>query len=373
MRFNELKKLYSSLTEADQKHIEEMIMTKLGLKSEITDTCGKLVADYHNHKKPDCPECHVEGSHKNINKNGKDKYGNQCYVCKVCGKKFTDRTGTMFHGSRKDAETWRKFIHMTLSMHSISECERECNICHQTAFVWRHKVLKVLLGALITERKMNGIIQMDETFMPTNYKGNHYKGFHVAGEYHDISESPLPRAPIRNSKDNKSRSQSDKVSILCMTQNGYENLFALAIGKGKITAEKLAVTVGGHADKDTCMFITDEDKTYINYFADNKYKHIALKSNTTGNKSIHRPEIRDGYHFQSVNNMHRNIKQKLFTYRGLSSKYLNHYLSLFIFLTEFRENKEAAKENEFLTMATNSTTRITRNELSEYSALPSVA
>lgn len=368
---------FMNFTEEDKTELVNMIMKRMKMSpaEPHKDNCNDMLKSINENERPDCPFCHAraeDGKILKCGKHGKNK-DVQRYQCKDCKGKFTNTTGTGFARSRKLADTWRKFIGLTLMGRSLKVCERECGICHQTAVTWRHKMLKVLMMSH-DDVKMAGIIEIDDMVVGDNYKGNHYPGFHVAGESHKDEQTPIPRGfAIRTDQDRKSRSPKNKLCVICMVQNGSETLFAKAVGTGAVSAEKYDATLKAYTNKEFVKILSDKQPTITKYLKENEYDHTLLLSNTTGNKTIHRPEIQGEdreIHLQHVNAFHRNLRSFLASYRGVTSKYLNHYLALFVWMSKIRDEKQKRQESLSIEKMAKRGSYITRQSLHSYPAIP---
>jgi len=97
-----------------------------------------LLKTNNNHH---CPHCY---SNK-ICKNGFTGKAQQ-FRCNNCKKNYSIRTNTIFFHRRKTIKVWQEYIELFsqgLSLRKIIE-EMDGKIKLQTAFYWRHKILKVL-------------------------------------------------------------------------------------------------------------------------------------------------------------------------------------------------------------------------------------
>lgn len=70
-----------------------------------------------------CPFCHDD----HIVKNGKAK-GNQRYLCRNCGKSFSQQTQTPTAYSKKETKVWIDYIECMIKGYSLRRCAWECNI-----------------------------------------------------------------------------------------------------------------------------------------------------------------------------------------------------------------------------------------------------
>ena len=113
----------------------------------------------------DCPHC------KSIDFIKYGKYNNlQRFKCKSCLKTFNEGTGLIWHNSRKSTSTWEKYCKLMFQGHTIRFCARSLNMCIETAFKWRHKILNNL-NTITSTRRPNNIIAIKHTKYKENFKG----------------------------------------------------------------------------------------------------------------------------------------------------------------------------------------------------------
>lgn len=306
--------------------------------------CNDLVSEHLNGK-PDCPHCRAEAKLGLVVKRGHNKNGAQRFFCKSCGRIFVATTNTVFERSRKSAEVWKKFIQMTISGDSLEFCAAECNIAIQTAFSWRHKILNAFR---VNQQKtmMFGRVEIDEMLIPISYKGNHIKGTAGTQRVRKHGEpNNLPRESYSRGSDNRSTSSRDKACVFCMVEDGDKTFYASVPGVGFMNAKMLDKTVGAYINKETAMVLADQYKLTRNYLRDNQYHFMTLASNASGKANGHKPEIQGEnreFHLQHINAMHHHIRLFLRGYCGVSTKYLENYLSLYIWL----KVNQAAKQKK---------------------------
>ena len=121
-------------------------------KSKVNVAYSKLSNNHH------CPHC---GSNK-INKNGTAHKTLPQFICRNCHKTYTIRTNTIFYYSKKDISLWQEYIELFsqgLSLRKIVE-KMDSKIKLQTAFYWRHKILKVLTQKDDNNKKNNNAKKM---------------------------------------------------------------------------------------------------------------------------------------------------------------------------------------------------------------------
>ena len=362
-----------SLSNADQLGLVQQILDMMNKTSNhesksLSSSCNELVSE-HLGDRPDCPRCKAKASLGYIMKRGFKK-GVQRYYCKDCGRFFVAATNTAFAHTRKNAETWKKFIQLTITGTSLHKCAAECDIAYSTAFEWRHKILnafKVNQESI----SMSGEIQVDEMLIPISFKGNRVKGaFNSKRVQVPGSDNGLPRKSFKRGSDNKSASAKNKACVFCMVENGNKSFYAAVPGVGFMNEKMLDHTIGKHVKKEDALILADQYKITSNYLEHNNYKYMILASNTADNPRDHRPEVRDGKHIQHVNAMHMYLRKFLRRYNGVSTKYLENYVSLFVWLKNVKANKMEKRVQKV------STTRVSTPDcyipVSKLKALPAI-
>lgn len=367
---NEVMKLLNGLSSYEQQELVDKIMLMLNpADTKISkDSCHHMLSE-NKSMRPDCPQCH---SSKNVIKKGTPN-GRQRYFCKECGKFFFSTTNTVFAHTRKDADTWRMFILMTITGASLKKCAQKCEIAYQTAFTWRHKILNTL-SIHGESTKLTGVIEMDEMLIPISYKGNHVQGhFNEKRKRHEGRVNDMPRKSYKRGSDNKSKSSFDKACVCCMVENGDEKFYASIPGVGFMKDNMLSKVVDLHVKKETAILLVDEYKVTKNYLSSNEYRFHVLKSNTLDNVHDHKPEIQGDFHIQHVNAMHHHIRRFLAQYCGVSSKYLQNYIALYVWLRTMKTKEEETLRNLYVTTASNVASYISRKELDAYPRVPQCA
>lgn len=371
----DLLALVETLSPKDQKIFAKKVMNMMSRPSTSNESksfsCNEMVSNHLEQEKPNCPHCQAKSGLGYIVKRGY-KNGVQRFGCKACGHYFFATTGTVFEKTRKNSDTWMKFIELTISGASLKQCAEECHIAYQTAFTWRHKVLntfRVQQDAIT----MSGKIELDEMLIPISYKGNHVQGesFLERKINKDNTNNDMPRKSFQRGSDNKSLSSKNKACVFCMVKDGNKGFYATVPGVGFMNPSMLDRTVAKHVDKDDTLLLADQYKVTANYLDSNDYKYMILASNTSTNVSEHKVEVRDGHHLQHVNAMHMHLRKFLSKYCGVSTKYLENYISPYIWLKNVAacRQKKHTKKVSISRMAT-SDCYISRKELEALPAVP---
>lgn len=274
-----------------------------------------------------CPKCGSEL----MSKHGKDDKGRQRYKCKSCAATFTNTSFSVISNSIYDNATWLKYIELLIKRTSLRKSSKECGISLQTAFFWRHKILRAIQNDQ-DNRVLAGIVEMDELYMPISYKGNHSKSTHFV----------MPRESYKRGSDNKAQTGS-KACVMCAVERNGQT-YGEVLGKGQPTIAMLTHAFGNRILTDSIV-LSDKSISIRNYF--NNYttiELIQLESHMTVKGKSGPPEICGAMHIQTVNNLHSRFRAFLRVYNGVATKYLNHYLSLFIWL----ENHKCFEHNTFV-------------------------
>ncbi len=374
MRTNELDTLVQTLaglSEAEQKSVIDRIMNMMQTTREEKSGCNAMVKEHtFQNGKPNCPHCRAQANLGFIVKKGY-KNGVQRYYCKSCRCFFVATTNTVFARSRKDAEVWRKFIQMTISGANLASCASECHLAYQTAFTWRHKLLNVFKTHQ-NSTQMNGVVEMDEMLIPISFKGNHIQGGFSEKRTRGINvDNGLPRPSFQRGSDNKSVSSKDKACVFCMVSSQGKAFYARVPGLGFMQNDMLNATVCQHVSKENSLILVDQYRITRNFLDNNGYQYMSLSSNISENTSDHKPEVHGELHLQHVNAMHRHIRRFLAKYCGVSSKYLENYISLFIWLKNVSARNQKKQIQKYsLIRASESDCYITRQELQALPAIP---
>ncbi len=202
--------------------------------------------------------------------------------------------------------------------------------------------------------EMTGIVEIDEMLLPVSYKGNHIKGDFGSRRLSQGIETGLPRQSYKRGSDNKSKSSSDKVCVFCMVEDGNKNYYASVPGMGFMSPAMLENTLGKHTNKESALILADKYKVTQKYLKDNGYNYKTLLSNTSDNPGEHKPEIYGKLHIQHINSMHHHLRRFLAQYCGVSSKYLENYVALFVWLksVEMIKQRNGAEKASVARIAT---------------------
>ena len=266
---------------------------------------GKLleVAEGEVTTKKGCAHC---GSVQ-VHKRGKQS-GVQMYKCVACTKWFSSTTGTPLWDIKKK-DKWQSYLTCMQAGKSIKKIGAEIGISIQTSFDWRHKILSVLSKDVPT--KLSGRIECDELELPLSNKG----------------ERGLIRKARKRSSDFERNPKTKEVTTVQIVSaiDEHNQVYFKAIEAKRITGKHLKSTVGKKLNKGATL-ITDKHASYIP-FAKSKpdIKHKTVKALEHVNKEDAKINL------QKINNQHKQIRQFLSPFHGVSSKYLQNYLNWYAY------------------------------------------
>lgn len=295
-----IKQLFNNLTETDKKAFLKTIKDKE--KPTIKTPIQKEIKE--------CPHC----KSTSFVKNGK-KDNRQRFLCKDCSKTFTLTNNTILFKTQKDIKIWKTYIHCLVEKQSLRKIAKTCNIHLSTAFAWRHKILDALQN-IQNEVKLDGIVEVDETYFPLSFKG-HHKNF------------KLPRLSKHRGTQALKRGLSKEQ--VCVTSrvnlNGKSIAKVSNLGKPKI--KDLEKVLNKKIEKES-IFVTDSFRAYLKIANDMELSHIRIP------KKKHKL---GSFNIQTINSYHSHLKDMIkHKFKGVATKYLDNYLVYHNFVNFAKES-----------------------------------
>jgi predicted RNA-binding Zn-ribbon protein involved in translation (DUF1610 family) len=248
-----------------------------------------------------CPKCGSEHVGKNGSAHSKSRF-----LCKDCGAFFGPTSGKLTAGTYSPPQSWDAFLEGMLCDDSLPMLSEKCNISLSTAHSWRMKLFSQVSNS-VGGRILKGVIQEDEFYLPSSFKGN-WKGAANLGIEKDYSDvvPDYRKYGFRNhphergSQDRKRGLSRDKVCIATAINDG-RNVIGKPIGRGNVSSEGLEHAFSSRLDQQSIL-VTDKSKGGIKYAESTGLAHFALDS---------RKESRKGpYNLQLVNALHSIISEK---------------------------------------------------------------
>ena len=237
------------------------------------------INDKRQNKYIKCPHCKSEEVIKYGSYNGAQRY--KCKNSK-CERTFTEQTESPFRYSKKFKENCYKYKELYEKGLTIRQCAEILNISIVTSFFWRHRFLYNLKKVNYIE-KLCDYAELTRVVLLENFKGD------------------------RNSK-NK---EKDKISIV-NAMNKSIDIISIIAARNHLGFRELKENIEPRIDK----------KAIAVAFLDGRLQAFSDKHNTINKIRIRRIDITPIDASYSVK-----IKRWLKKFRGVATKYIDHYLS----------------------------------------------
>lgn len=315
----EIKALFQDLPIGVQNELLGELLMEQELQGRILEESEDIVSKKRE-KKP-CPHC----SSSSVYKRGKQK-GVQMYKCNDCNKWYSETTGTPLYDIKIKSK-WQSYLSCMEQGMSIKQIAKKLGISIQTSFDWRHKILSSL--SQFTPEELTGQVECDELELALSNKGS----------------KTLDRAPRKRGTDFKRNQGKEVVTtvqvVTAVQRNGEKYLKAVETKRlSKLDLEKV---FEDKLQKDTTL-ITDKHRSYKAFAKDKPtIKHKSLLANQHVDKND------KTLHLQNVNNTHKQVRDFLKPFNGVSSKYLQNYLNWYAYIDKIRNSKTMLKQ-WFITM-----------------------
>ena len=244
-----------------------------------------------------CPNC---GS-ASFKKFGRVR-GKQRYMCKECSKTFGANNKTAFYCSKRPLEQWNHYIELMFSGHfSLRRMAENVGIHYTTAFYWRQKILHAL--EQVPGATLDGIVEADETYFNLSFKG----------------QRKLPTGW----KERKIKRGISKQKVCVLTaMDRTKNMLLRSTCLARPTGKQVTNVLDGHVAAGA-LLVTDRHNAYPICARNLGLAHEALNCATSLGEN--------GIHVQNVNNLHSQLKGFMRPFKGVATKYLDHYLAFYKF------------------------------------------
>ena len=294
-----------------------------------------------------------------IIKFGKDKNNKQRFKCKNCNTIFYSDSYSVTSKSHQPLSVWKQYIPLLLKGTSLAACAKECGISEQTAFTWRHKILSSLQSDQ-NNRALNGIVEIDDMFFSISYKGNHKKSKNFT----------MPRKSYERGNDNSAMT-GGMACVLCACERRGQT-YGEVVGVGSVSVNQLEYAFKDRLSSDT-LVLSDRAYNYKNYFKTTSIEHIQLAAHCIPKDSSSPPQVKGIYHIQNVNNLHNRFRRRMRPYNGVATKYLNHYVNLFIWIENHKKICDFDMTDELFDCLTSNKQYRSYQSLINLPAVPKVA
>ncbi|MDP2732974.1 MAG: IS1595 family transposase [Hoeflea sp.] len=278
----------------------------------LTAVRSKAIAD-----RKSCPHC----SGMSVHRHGRDARGRQRFICvgeTGCGRSFGVLQGTVFHRMRKP-EVWLAYAERLLEGASLTRIkEDDIGICRHTAWRWRHRLLSAM--AVEPQPALSGIIEVDETYFVKSFKG--HRGW-------KRGQRPAERPPRYRGSGALLRGLSHEQVPILTAVDRSRNHFDMVLErrrKAAIVGNLLPIIERGSV---ICSDGYPAYKELASRLA-SVHHRIDFEAPTVEEKAAGLPRGRKGaLSLGRINNWHEVMDTRFNRiHRGVSTKYLPHYLTL---------------------------------------------
>jgi transposase-like protein len=269
-----------------------------------------------------CPHCSGDQIYRHGKLNGRQRYR-----CRACCKTFNDFTNTPMQRT-KLPDKWLKFLecmHKGLSLRKAAE--EIGGVTYVTLFYWRHKILTALKG--LDVEHFDGITELDETYFLYSEKGQR--------------KITYRKSRHRGGKAKKRGISNEQVGVLVVCDRHKQNTIRVA-GSGRVSAEKLKLMLANKL-ADDMILCSDADSAIRAFATEHGVEHVELNSKK-------KQRVKQGiYHIQNVNSCHHELKEWMFRFRGVATKYLDNYLAWYRYITASKFEAMSSKRKQMLVAA----------------------
>lgn len=224
----DILKQFSQLTDFQKEQLKREILDFIQFNQFVKNTHYSV-----------CPVCGVNESR--IIKKG-FQVGKQRVLCKDCGHKFVTTCGRLNYNSQQSEEHWSMVILDTLNAISLHETAAQIDCSEDTVFHMRHKFLLLLEQLLFEQGEvMEGIVEIDETYLPDSFKGIKRTEGRKARKHGEPAEK---------------RGLSDEKMCVLMGTNRMGKEVAQCVNRARPSSQEV-IEVFGATIKEKSMLIND--------------------------------------------------------------------------------------------------------------------
>ena len=238
------------------------------------------------------------------------KRGKQRFCCKDCGGVFMASSGTIMENSHYDEKVWSEAVADTLDgFVSIDKTAERLGVSHDAVFHMRHKILMFM-----EERGkafpvcLKGISELDETYVLESLKGRKFT--------ENASRNPRKHGE----KASQRGISNEQVCIMTGVERNGGCAYAVTLNRARPSVEEIKAAFQGHMTTG-CVAFTDGLKGYghLEEVVDCVIESVDKQEQKNAGTA----------NLNNVNNFHSYIHERYSHYRGVATRYINRYNTLF--------------------------------------------
>lgn len=199
------------------------------------------------------------------------------YKCGKCGRRFTDRTKTLLHGSKLGTDIWMQGLYEVFTDNFIPSTQLAIKLHINQKSAWL-MLSKIRMGLLQKDYTLRGIIAQDEMFIGGSLSNMHY----------DRKQRLIKQYRLNYYKPNTTAKQRRLTEIFQLNDKLKQPVFGMNDGTNivlyatpnPIKQKYIRIVINNHADvwrkENNTMFICDESWLYS--YLSNKEVNIHKKN-----------------------------------------------------------------------------------------------
>lgn len=284
---------------------------------------------------------------------GTTSAGNQRYICKDCGKTFTENHGTALRYTHIGNDTWLNIIRGFVNNHSLPVIARDVDLSVSTVWLCKQKVCTAIKSMYGYSDIFSGISEADEYYCRAAFKGKRDAEFfiytlHRMPRHHrnrqekidwliknDLYDKLLTEEPdyleklLSDDTKMKRGISNEQICILTLVdQNNHLYIEPVSVGRLEkaMAKTKLKQKITG----EDSILVTDDHNAYDQIMYGTGIKHQVVPA------KVH---MKSEFNLAKVNSVHSALASYMdrFSGRVYTTKYLDLNLMLFWWLYKYKE------------------------------------
>jgi len=252
-----------------------------------------------------CPKCGAEN--QKFTGGGKSGFGKHMLKCPSCRHRFVEDSGQLTFYSHQDQSKWDQLIEDTFAQVPETETAAKLDVSTWTVFRMRHKLLHSL-EQLSGEEKLCSEVEINEKYVQNSEKGSKTEW----------------RKPRKRGEPAGKRGLSDeKICIVTAVQRLGDSVLQATNSENPSSTDIMKIEK--HIRSGSCVWV--DGKTAYNELLEKKKCIVRVVGSYEEQNAVD--------HINNVNSFHSSIDQWHRNYRGVASKYLNRYCSLWVFARHY--------------------------------------
>ena len=375
--------LYQRL-KSELEGTREKTSNTVGLKIEDTVATKEISKVRIMADKPSSTvECCLHCGSVRIKKHGKTKGGITRYICKDCGKTFTENYGLITHYSHLSRHQLLEIVRGTISRLSITEIANNINVSTSTVWSYRMKIYQTIQNIYGQCDTFNNIVEADGKYERLSFKGCKDKTFFIdklkrmprhhrsrkerieyldsCNKYRELFENnpSLLKEMIYHSQKRMDGTRTidrnhQHVCILTAVDR-TNNIYLEAVSLGTPNSIEVYNRLQGRITKEAVL-VTDDHHSYKYFTRKEMIEHVKIPSGTY---------VVGAYSLSRVNSLHSSLDK--FISKDLESKpatkYLDLYLMMFWWLQKNKDVSNADLVSRLFSIMTGSIDNDSRSKM----------